>query len=87
VVDKVVDQRGSRKLAEAYLQYLYTPEAQEIIAGHFNRPIDKDVAAKHANDFAKVRLLTVENVFGGWQKVQKEHLANGGILDQLYVNR
>ena len=87
VVDKVVDERGSRKLAETYLQYLYTPEAQEIIAAHFNRPIDKEVAAKHAKDFANVRLLTVEDVFGGWQAVQKEHLANGGILDQLYVNR
>ena len=87
MVDKVVDERGSRKLAETYLQYLYTPEAQEIIAAHFNRPIDKEVAAKHAKDFANVRLLTVEDVFGGWQAVQKEHLANGGILDQLYVNR
>jgi ABC-type sulfate transport system substrate-binding protein len=87
VVDKVVDERGSRKIAETYLKYLYTPEAQEIIASHFNRPIDKDVAAKHAKDFADVRLLTVEDVFGGWQKVQTEHLANGAILDQLYVNK
>ncbi len=87
VVDKVVDERGSRKIAEAYLNYLYTPEAQEIIAAHFNRPIDKDVAAKHAADFAPVRLLTVEDVFGGWKKVNEEHLANGGILDQLYVNK
>jgi sulfate transport system substrate-binding protein len=87
VVDKVVDERGSRKLAEAYLNYLYTPEAQEIIAAHFNRPIDKDVAAKHAKDFTDVRLVTVEDVFGGWDKVTKEHLADGGILDQLYVNR
>jgi sulfate/thiosulfate transport system substrate-binding protein len=87
VVDKVVDERGSRKLAETYLQYLYTPEAQEIIAAHYNRPIDKGVAAKHAKDFANVRLLIVEDVFGGWKKVQEEHLANGGILDQLYVSR
>jgi sulfate transport system substrate-binding protein len=87
LVDKVVDERGSRKIAEAYLQYLCTPDAQEIIASHFNRPIDKDVAAKHAADFANVRLLTVEEVMGGWGKVQAEHLANGGILDQLYVNR
>jgi sulfate transport system substrate-binding protein len=87
VVDKVVDERGSRKIADAYLNYLYTPEAQEIIAAHFNRPIDKDVAAKHAGDFAPVRLLTVEDVFGGWKKLNEEHLANGGILDQLYVNK
>jgi sulfate transport system substrate-binding protein len=76
----------ARPIAEAYLKYLYTPEAQEIIASHFNRPIDKDVAAKHANDFANVRLLTVEEVFGGWKKVNEEHLASGGILDQLYVS-
>src|SRR6185437_13760220 len=75
VVDKVVDERGSHKLAETYLQYLYTPEAQEIIAAHYNRRIDKEIAAKHANDFANVRLLTVKDVFGGWQKVQEEHLA------------
>ena len=87
VVDKVVDQRGNRKIADAYLKYLYTPEAQEIIAAHYNRPIDKDVAAKHAKDFADVRLLTVDEVFGGWQKVQTEHLASGGILDQLYLNK
>jgi sulfate transport system substrate-binding protein len=86
VVDKVVDERGSRKIAEAYLNYLYTPEAQEIIASHYNRPIDKDVAAKHAKDFANVRLLTVEDVFGGWKKVNEEHLASGGILEQLYVS-
>jgi sulfate transport system substrate-binding protein len=87
VVDKVVDQRGSRKLAEAYLQYLYTPEAQEIIAEHFNRPIDKAVAAKHEADFGEVRLVTVEDVFGGWKKVTEEHLADGGILDRLYVGQ
>ncbi len=87
VVDKVVDDRGSRKIAETYLQYLYTPEAQEIIAAHFNRPTDKDVAAKHAKDFTDVRLVTVEDVFGGWDKVTKEHLGDGGILDKLYANR
>jgi sulfate/thiosulfate transport system substrate-binding protein len=86
VIDKVVDERGSRQLAEAYLNFLYTPEGQEIIAAHFNRPINKDVAAKHAKDFANVRLLTVEEVFGGWQKVSAEHLADGGILDKLYVS-
>jgi sulfate/thiosulfate transport system substrate-binding protein len=87
VVDKVVDERGSRKIAEAYLQYLYTPEAQEIIASHFNRPTDSAVAAKHAKDFTDVRLVTVEDVFGGWNKVTEEHLGDGGILDKLYVNR
>jgi sulfate transport system substrate-binding protein len=85
VVDKVVDARGSRPLAEAYLEYLYTPEAQEIIASYYNRPTDKDVAANHAKDFSEVRLVTVEDVFGGWQKVTEEHLADGGILDRLYA--
>ena len=87
VVDKVVDQRSSRKLAETYLQFLYTPEAQEIIAKHYNRPIDKDVAAKHAADFGEVRLVTVEDVFGGWKKVTEDHLADGGILDKLYAGQ
>lgn len=87
VVDKVVDARGSRKLAEAYLNFLYTPEAQEIIAEHFNRPLDQDVAAKHASDFPAIRLLTVEDVFGGWDKVASEQLADGAILDRLYASR
>jgi sulfate transport system substrate-binding protein len=87
VVDKVVDARGSRKLAESYLNYLYTPEAQEIIAAHYNRPTNADVAAKHAADFPQVRLVTVEEVFGGWDRVTKEHLADGGILDRLYLTR
>jgi sulfate transport system substrate-binding protein len=72
VVDKVVDERGSRKIAETYLQYLYTPEAQDIIASHFNRRTDPEVAAKHAKDFTDVRLVTVEDVFGGWKKVTEE---------------
>jgi sulfate transport system substrate-binding protein len=87
VVDKVVDARGSRKLAEAYLNYLYTPEAQEIIAEHFNRPTNDAVAAAHAADFPPIRLVTVEKVFGGWKKVTEEHLADGGILDRLYVSQ
>jgi sulfate transport system substrate-binding protein len=87
VVDKVVDARGSRPLAEAYLNYLYTPEAQEIIASYFNRPTDQAVAAKHAKDFADIRLVTVDEVFGGWKKVTEEHLADGAILDKIYINR
>ena len=87
VVDKVVDQRGSRKLAEDYLNFLYTPEGQEIVASYYNRPTDKSVFEKHAKDFPEVRLVTVEDVFGGWKKVTEEHLADGGILDKIYVNR
>jgi sulfate/thiosulfate transport system substrate-binding protein len=87
VVDKVVDARGSRPLATSYLEYLYTPEAQEIIASYYNRPTNKDVAAKHAKDFPDIRLVTVDDVFGGWKKVTEEHLADGGILDRLYVSQ
>lgn len=87
VVDQVVDARGSRAVAEAYLEFLYTPEAQEIIASHFNRVIDPEVAARHAASFPEVRLVTVDAVYGGWDRVTAEHLADGGILDQVFVNR
>lgn len=85
VVDKVVDKRGSRKIAEAYLNYLYTPEGQEILAQNFNRVHDKGVIEKHKDIYPEVRLVTVEDVFGGWDKVQKEHFAEGGVLDQLFT--
>lgn len=87
VVDKVVDQRGSRKLAEAYLNFLYTPDAQRIIAQHFNRPTNDTVAAEFAKDFPPVRLVTVDKAFGGWKKVNEEQLADGGTLDKLYVSQ
>ena len=69
VVDKVVDARGSRKLAEDYLEFLYSPEGQEIVASYYNRPTDESVAEKHAKDFPEVRLVTVEDVFGGAEAV------------------
>ncbi|MCO7736973.1 sulfate ABC transporter substrate-binding protein [Brucella intermedia] len=87
VVDKVVDKRGSRKIAEAYLDYLYSPEGQEILAQNFNRVHDKDVIAKHKDIYPDVRLVTVEDAFGGWEKVQKEHFAEGGVLDQLFKGK
>jgi sulfate transport system substrate-binding protein len=83
VVDKVVDKRGTRKAAEAYLQYLYSAEGQEIAAKNYYRPIDKAVAAKYAKQFAKVTLFNIDEVFGGWQKAQKTHFADGGIFDQI----
>jgi sulfate/thiosulfate-binding protein len=83
VVDKVVDKRGTRKAAEAYLQYLYTAEGQEIAAKNYYRPIDKAVAAKYAKKFSKLSLFTIDEVFGGWQKAQKTHFADGGIFDQI----
>ena len=84
VVDKTVDKRGTRKVAEAYLEYLYSPEAQEIAAKHYYRPRDAKVAAKYAKQFAKVNLITIDDVFGGWDKAQKTHFADGGTFDKIY---
>jgi sulfate/thiosulfate-binding protein len=82
VVDKVVLRRGTRVVAEAYLQFLYSPEGQEIAAKHFYRPRDAAIAAKYASQFAQVELVTIEH-FGGWKVAQKEHFASGGIFDQI----
>ncbi|MDB6000361.1 MAG: sulfate transporter subunit [Rhizobacter sp.] len=84
VVDKVVDKRGTRELAQAYLEYLYTPQGQEIAAKNFYRPIDPTVAAKYAAQFPKLNLFTIDEVFGGWTKAQKTHFADGGVFDQIY---
>ena len=83
VVDKVVDKRGTRKVAEAYLQYLYSPEGQELAAANYYRPRDPKVAAKYAGKFAKVKLFTIDQVFGGWAKAQKVHFDDGAIFDQI----
>lgn len=83
VVDKVVDERGTRKIAEEYLKYLYSPEAQEIAAKRFYRPRDPVVAAKYASQFPKIDLFTID-LFGGWKKAQAEHFADGGVFDQIY---
>ena len=83
VVDKVVDKRGTRKVAEAYLQYLYSPEGQEIAGRNFYRPTDPKIAAKYAKQFAPVKLFTIDEVFGGWTKAQKVHFADGGVFDQI----
>ena len=84
VVDKVVDKKGTRKVAEAYLQYLYSPEGQDIAGKHYYRPRDAKAAAKYAKQFAPVKLFTIDEVFGGWQKAQKTHFADGGVFDQIY---
>jgi len=84
VVDKVVDKRGTRKVAEAYLEYLYSPVGQEIAAKNFYRPIDDKVAARYASQFPKIALFTIDDVFGGWAKAQKTHFADGGVFDQIY---
>jgi sulfate transport system substrate-binding protein len=87
IVDKVVDKRGSRELAKSYLDFLYTPEGQRILAENGNRVNDPTVAAEFAKDFPEVRLLKVEDVFGGWDKIQKEHFAADALLDQIYGSR
>jgi sulfate/thiosulfate-binding protein len=84
VVDKVVDRKGTRAVSEAYLKFLYTPEGQEIIAKNYYRPTDPTVAAKYANNFPKVKLVTVDGEFGGWAKAQKDHFSDGGSFDQIY---
>ena len=84
VVDKVVDKRGTRKVAEAYLDYLYSPVGQEIAAKNFYRPIDDKVAARYAAQFPTIARFTIDDVFGGWAKAQKTHFADGGVFDQIY---
>lgn len=85
VVDKVVDKKGTRKVATAYLEKLYSPEGQEIAAKNYYRPRDPKVAAKYANQFAKVKLITIDQVFGGWQKAQKPHFNDGGTFDEIIL--
>ena len=84
VVDTVVDRRGTRKVAQAYLEYLYSPEGQEVAAKNHYRPRDKSVAAKYADTFAAVKLFTIDEAFGGWDNAQKTHFADGGTFDQIY---
>lgn len=85
VVDKNVDKHGTRKVAEAYLQYLYSPEGQTIAAQNYYRPIDPAIATKFASQYPKLTLFKIDDVFGGWQKAQKVHFSDGGIFDQIYV--
>lgn len=84
LVDKNVDDHGTRKVAEAYLQYLYSAEAQEIAAENFYRPTDEAVAARYTGQFPDIPLVTIQDTFGGWQEAQKKHFADGGIFDQIY---
>ncbi|MRR53814.1 MAG: sulfate ABC transporter substrate-binding protein [Deltaproteobacteria bacterium] len=84
LVDKVVDRHGTRTVATAYLTYLYSPEGQEIAARNYYRPTLKSVADRHVKSFPKIRLFTVDQVFGGWRKVQRDHFADGAIFDQIY---
>ena len=85
LIDKVVDKHGTRAVAQAYLEFLYTPQAQEIAARHHYRPIDAQVEARYAAQFPKLALFTIDEVFGGWAKAQKTHFADGGVFDQIYT--
>ncbi len=84
VVDKVVERRGSRKIAEAYLEYLYSPEGQDIVGKHFYRPRLAEAAKKYERRFPRIALFTIDEVVGGWPKAQKAHFDDGGIFDQIY---
>jgi sulfate transport system substrate-binding protein len=84
IVDKIADKHGTRDVAQAYLQFLYTPEGQEIIARHFYRPRLEAVATKYASQFPNLALFTIDEVFGGWQKAHAKHFADGAIFDQIY---
>ncbi len=87
VVDRTVDKRGTRAAAQAYLEYLYSPEGQDIAARHFYRPIDTAVAARYARQFPKLNLFTIDDTFGGWAQAQKTHFSDGGVFDQIYTRR
>jgi sulfate/thiosulfate transport system substrate-binding protein len=84
IVDKVVDRHGTRKVAEEYLRYLYSKEGQEIVAKHFYRPRDPDIAAKYAKQFPNIALVTIDGDFGGWAKAQAKHFADDGTFDRIY---
>ncbi|MGH6648538.1 sulfate ABC transporter substrate-binding protein [Aquabacterium sp.] len=87
VVDKVVDKRGTRDVAKAYLEYLYSAEGQDIAGKNFYRPTDAKAAAKYAKQFPKLNLFTIDDTFGGWTKAQKTHFADGGVFDQIYTKK
>jgi sulfate transport system substrate-binding protein len=87
VVDSVVDKKGTRKVAEAYLEYLYSDEGQEIAAKNYYRPRNEEVAKKYASQFPQINLFTIDEVFGGWTKAQQEHFNDGGVFDQIYTGK
>jgi sulfate transport system substrate-binding protein len=84
MVDKVVDRKGTRTLAEAYLQYLYSDTGQEIAAKNFYRPTNAAIAAKYASQFPDIKLFKIDDAFGGWKNAHKLHFADDGTFDQIY---
>lgn len=87
VVDKNVDRKGTRAVAQAYLEYLYSDEGQDIAGKNFYRPISPKAQAKYAGQLPKLKLFTIEQAFGGWTKADKEHFADGGSFDQIYLKK
>ena len=87
IVDKNVDKRGTRALAQAYLEFLYSDEGQDIAGKHFYRPISPKAQAKYAHQFPKISLFTIEQAFGGWANAKKIHFSDGGTFDQIYQKR
>ncbi|HKX95121.1 MAG TPA: sulfate ABC transporter substrate-binding protein [Methylibium sp.] len=87
VVDKNADKKGTAAVAKAYLEYLYSPEGQDLAGQNYYRPTDPKAAAKYEKTFTKVNLFTIDEVFGGWAKAQKTHFADGGVFDQIYLKR
>jgi len=87
VVDKVVAKKGNAAVAQAYLEYLYSPEGQDIAGKNFYRPIDPQAQAKYAKQFPAIKLFTINDVFGGWATAQKTHFADGGVFDQIYTKK
>jgi sulfate/thiosulfate-binding protein len=85
LIDSVVDRKGTRAVAEAYLEHLYTAEGQDVVARNFFRPTDATVAARYTEQFPAMRLFTVDQVFGGWARAQADHFADGGTYDQLFA--
>ena len=85
VVDEVVDKKDTRKVAEEYLKYLYSDEAQEIAAKNYYRPRNKEIEEKYKDTFKDIKLITIDEVFGGWQEAQKKHFSDGGVFDEIYV--
>jgi sulfate/thiosulfate-binding protein len=85
LIDSVVDRKGTRAVAEAYLDYLYTPEGQDVVARNFFRPMNAEVMARYPEQFPAIRMFTVDAAFGGWARAQAEHFADGGIYDRLFL--
>jgi sulfate/thiosulfate-binding protein len=87
IVDKVADKRGTREVAKAYLEYLYSDEGQEIAAKNYYRPVNEKVFSKYKNQFPDLKLVKIDEEFGGWQKAQKTHFSDNGTFDQVYTNK